>query len=179
MRKAFLLAALTAAGAIALTGVAHAASKTVTINSISTAGVGSSIGTLTLRDTSQGLFIEPKLSGLSAGPHGFHFHAKPDCGAGAGAGGQPAGGMAAGGHYDPKDTKKHLGPHNMAGHTGDLPVLVVDQNGAATLPVVAKRLKVSDVTGHAIMIHAGGDNFDDVPAPLGGGGGRIACGVVR
>ena len=70
-------------------------------------------------------------------------------------------------------------PHNAAGHEGDLPVLVVDQNGSASLPVVAKRLKVKDVLGRAIMIHAGGDNFDDVPAPLGGGGGRIACGVVR
>jgi Cu-Zn family superoxide dismutase len=28
------------------------------------------------------------------------------------------------------------------------------------------------------MIHAGGDNHADHPAPLGGGGMRIACGVV-
>jgi Cu-Zn family superoxide dismutase len=29
------------------------------------------------------------------------------------------------------------------------------------------------------MIHAGGDNFMDHPEPLGGGGGRIACGVAK
>jgi Cu-Zn family superoxide dismutase len=28
------------------------------------------------------------------------------------------------------------------------------------------------------MIHAGGDNHAEHPAPLGGGGPRIACGVV-
>jgi Cu-Zn family superoxide dismutase len=29
------------------------------------------------------------------------------------------------------------------------------------------------------MVHAGGDNYDDTPAPLGGGAGRIACGIVK
>jgi superoxide dismutase, Cu-Zn family len=28
------------------------------------------------------------------------------------------------------------------------------------------------------MIHAGGDNYADAPKPLGGGGARVACGVV-
>jgi Cu-Zn family superoxide dismutase len=29
------------------------------------------------------------------------------------------------------------------------------------------------------MIHAGGDNYSDHPKRLGGGGARIACGVVK
>jgi len=29
------------------------------------------------------------------------------------------------------------------------------------------------------MIHAGGDNYADQPAPLGGGGARVACGVIK
>ena len=45
--------------------------------------------------------------------------------------------------------------------------------------VVAPRLKVSDLAGHALVIHAGGDNYSDQPAPLGGGGARIACGVIK
>jgi Cu-Zn family superoxide dismutase len=28
------------------------------------------------------------------------------------------------------------------------------------------------------MIHEGGDNYSDQPKPLGGGGARIACGVI-
>ena len=31
----------------------------------------------------------------------------------------------------------------------------------------------------ALVIHAGGDNYRDTPEPLGGGGARIACGVVK
>ena len=87
--------------------------------------------------------------------------------------------MAAGGHYDPQGTKKHLGPHHKEGHLGDLPVLVVDKDGSASLPGLAPRLKTSNLNGRSVMIHAGGDNYDDQPAPLGGGGGRIACGVVK
>ena len=92
--------------------------------------------------------------------------------------GQPAAGMAAGGHYDPANTGKHLGPLG-EGHKGDLPALTVDSDGRATKDVVAPHLKVSDVKGHSIMIHAGGDNYSDQPAPLGGGGARIACGVAK
>ena len=46
--------------------------------------------------------------------------------------GKPAAGFAAGGHYDPAHTKKHMGPLSTAGHHGDLPVLVVDGRGDAT-----------------------------------------------
>ena len=58
-------------------------------------------------------------------------------------------------------------------------MLVVDPDGTATLAVLAPRLKVSDVLGRALMIHAGGDNYSDQPLPLGGGGARIACGVIQ
>jgi Cu-Zn family superoxide dismutase len=93
--------------------------------------------------------------------------------------GKPAAGFAAGGHYDPAHTKKHLGPLSTAGHRGDLPVLVVDSHGDATRPVTAPHLTVAEIRGHSIMIHAGGDNYSDTPAPLGGGGARIACGVIK
>ena len=54
-----------------------------------------------------------------------------------------------------------------------------DKDGAANQPVLAPRLKVSDLNGRSVMVHAGGDNYADQPAPLGGGGGRIACGVIK
>jgi len=44
--------------------------------------------------------------------------------------------------------------------------------------LLAPRLKLADVQGRAIMVHAGGDNYSDEPQPLGGGGERIACGVI-
>ena len=51
-----------------------------------------------------------------------------------------AAGMAAGGHYDPKSTGKHLGPMG-EGHGGDLPVLVVAKDGTAKEELVAPHLK--------------------------------------
>jgi Cu-Zn family superoxide dismutase len=65
------------------------------------------------------------------------------------------------------------------GHRGDLPVLTVDSRGDATQPVTAPHLTVAEIRGRSIMIHEGGDNYSDTPAPLGGGGARIACGVIR
>src|SRR5215472_4376982 len=167
------------ASTILVTGTAaHAASTTVDINAIDANGVGKKIGTLRLSDSKQGLRIMPQLANLPPGDHGFHVHVNPDCGPGNGPNGQPAAGMAAGGHYDPANTGKHLGPLG-AGHKGDLPALTVDADGRATKDVVAPHLKVSDVKGHSIMIHVGGDNYSDRPAPLGGGGARIACGVAK
>ena len=63
---------------------------------------------------------------------------------------------------------------------GDLPLLVVNNEGNATTPVVAPRLKtIDEVKGKALMIHVGGDNMSDQPQPLGGGGARYACGVIK
>jgi len=157
-----------------------AAEKSIQIHAISANGVGMALGTIVAKDTAQGLMLTPQLTGLApAGPHGFHLHEKGDCGPGPGADGRPAAGMAAGGHYDPAKTGKHHGPHDKGGHKGDLPPLVVNPDGAATLPVLAPHLKVRDLAGKALMIHVGGDNYSDTPAPLGGGGPRIACGVIN
>jgi Cu-Zn family superoxide dismutase len=169
---------LTTAIFVGCASVAYAASETVTINAIDANGVGKNIGTVRLSDTKAGLRITPQLTDLPPGDHGFHIHVNPDCSPGNGPNGQPAAGMAAGGHYDPANTGKHLGP-NGEGHKGDMPVLTVDASGKATKAVTAPHLTVADVKGRSVMIHAGGDNYSDQPAPLGGGGARIACGVAR
>jgi Cu-Zn family superoxide dismutase len=87
-------------------------------------------------------------------------------------------GLAAGGHYDPMGAGHHTGPYG-DGHLGDLPALYVDAEGKSTHPVLAPRIKVGDLRNRSLMIHAGGDNYSDQPAKLGGGGARIACGVVK
>ncbi len=161
----------------ALAGTASADEIVVQMNLITDQGVGAEIGTVTLMDTPQGLKLVPSLSGLAPGVHGFHVHEKPDCAAGM-KDGKPAAGLAAGGHLDPAGTGKHEGPSGK-GHLGDLPALAVGADGKATEAVVAPRLKTGDVKGRSLMIHAGGDNYSDVPEKLGGGGGRVACGVIK
>ena len=131
--------------------------------------LGRFIGTVTATNIQYGLLLTPYLKHLSPGLHGFHVHQYPSC---------ANYGKAAGGHFDPKHTGKHLGPYNNRGHLGDLPVLYVNKRGMATLPILAPRLKVRYLYGHSLMIHAGGDNYSDTPKKLGGGGARVACGVV-
>jgi len=158
-------------------GKADADPVSVTVHKITDAGMGDMIGTIKAEDTPYGLLLTPSLKGLTPGLHGFHVHENADCGA-AEKDGKMVAGLAAGGHFDPGKTGKHLGPY-ADGHLGDLPPLFVAADGTATLPILAPRLKVKDLTGHALMIHAGGDNYSDQPAALGGGGARVACGVVK
>lgn len=84
-----------------------------------------------------------------------------------------------GGHYDPENTNKHGFPWTRDNHLGDLPALYADSNKEANRPVLAPRLKLEDIKGRALMVHAGGDNNADHPSILGGGGARIVCGVIR
>ncbi len=124
---------------------------------------------LPVKELQNGLLFVPNLSDLSPGEHGFHVHQKGSC---------LNSGKAAGGHYDPEKTNKHLGPYNDAGHKGDLPVMQVDSQGRAIEGIIDRRLTLADIQGRTLMIHAGGDNYSDTPKKLGGGGARIACGIV-
>jgi Cu-Zn family superoxide dismutase len=160
-----------------LAGIVFAEDVIVKVNLVSEEGIGKEIGTITASDSKFGLILTPQLSELSPGLHGFHVHDKPDC-SHAMKDGKAVPALAAGGHYDPANTGKHEGPYGN-GHLGDLPALYVSADGKAILPVLAPRLKVADIKGRSLMIHAGGDNYSDTPAPLGGGGARAACGVVK
>lgn len=130
---------------------------------------GKEIGTVRFSDSNKGLVIKTHLKNLSPGFHGFHIHTNPTC---------ANNGLAAGGHLDPLKTDKHLGPYKN-GHLGDLPVLRATKNGVADDILVAPRLSVKAIRGHSVIIHQDGDNYSDHPKPLGGGGARIACGVIR
>nr|WP_206612525.1 MULTISPECIES: superoxide dismutase family protein [Erwiniaceae] len=163
------------AGGFALAGLAQA--TTVTMNEVDADGVVKAAGTVDVEATQYGVLFTPHLQGLPQGIHGFHVHANPDCSPGM-QDGKKVAALAAGGHFDPAHTGKHEGPWGN-GHLGDLPALYVDSMGNANYPVLAPRLKLADVKGHALMVHAGGDNHADMPAMLGGGGARIVCGVIK
>ena len=158
----------TLAAAIAAVVLAAPAGAQMTVEIHDTATDGA-LGTVMVEaEAGGGVRFTPDLDGvLPVGDHGFHAHLNPDCG---------SGGQAAGGHYDPENTGVHEGPEGN-GHLGDLPRLTSD-GGRVTAAVVAPRLTLIDLYGRALVIHEGGDNYSDSPSPLGGGGARLACGVV-
>lgn len=134
-------------------------------------GTGKSVGSITITETKYGLLFTPNMHDLAPGVHGFHIHEHPSC---------ANEGMAAGGHFDPHHTDSHQGPYSDKGHLGDLPALYVNNDGSATIPVLAPRLhRIAEIKNHSLMVHAGGDNYSDKPEKLGGGGMRMECGVIE
>lgn len=147
------------------------------MNLVTSQGVGQSIGSVTITETDKGLEFSPDLKALPPVNMASIFMPKE-------AASQPpkmaaSAAESAGGHLDPQNTGKHEGPEG-AGHLGDLPALVVNNDGKATDAVIAPRLKsLDEIKDKALMVHVGGDNMSDQPKPLGGGGERYACGVIK
>jgi len=164
--------------AATLTTCAVAQADTVVqMNLVDEKGIGADVGTITISESKYGLVFTPALRGLPPGLHGFHVHENPSCEPKE-KDGKMVAALSAGGHLDPAKTGKHDTPWG-DGHLGDLPPLYVAADGTATQPVLGPRLKAADVAARSLMVHAGGDNHADHPAPLGGGGARVACGVVK
>ena len=161
---------------LALALPAYGAELVVKMSVADATGIGAPLGTIRIVETPYGLAFYPALKGLAPGLHGFHVHEKPSC-APATKDGAPVAALAAGAHLDPANSNRHGEPWG-DGHLGDLPALHVDADGKATNPVLGPRLKLADVLNRSLMVHAGGDNHSDHPDPLGGGGARIACGVI-
>jgi superoxide dismutase, Cu-Zn family len=168
---------LALAASSALFASAACADYKVDMNLIDARGMGASVGSVKISSDAKGVVLTPDLKGLPPGDHGFHIHEKPSCAA-AQKDGKLEPGEGAGPHFDPKKTHKHAGPTG-GGHLGDLPVLKVGADGTATAPMTVAGLKVRDFANRSLMIHASGDNYSDQPQPNGGGGARIACGMVQ
>jgi Cu-Zn family superoxide dismutase len=104
----------------------------------------------------------------------MHLHAVGVC--------QGPGFTTAGSHLNPAGLKHgRLSPQGH--HLGDLPNLVVDQNGKADATVdvtgaeTAKGLKAFLGRGMSLVIHA--DPDDEKTDPTGGSGARVACAAFR
>jgi Cu-Zn family superoxide dismutase len=118
------------------------------------------------------------ISGLKPGAHGLHLHAVGRC--------EAPGFASAGGHFDPGPASNPDPDANHPYHMGDLPNLVADASGKATLKAVTTRVSLSpgplslfDADGSAVTVHANPDQ-GTTGAPKSGvsGGPRIACGVI-
>ena len=130
---------------------------------------------------------------LAPGFHGVHIHSVGKCEANSVApnGGAPGDFLSAGSHF-------HAQGHMGGPASGDLTSLQVRHDGSALLVTTTDGFTKTDLlagTGTSIVIHAGSDNFGNIPsdrynqvngAPgpdettmsTGDAGKRVACGVI-
>lgn len=155
----------------------HMTGWTVDLKQITDTGVGDTMATVTIAAAEgRGVSFRVSGEGFSPGEHGFHVHQNASCQP-AESGGEVVPGGAAGGHWDPENTGTHQGPEG-DGHLGDLPRLTANAEGKIDQTVIAPRITdMGRLAGHALMVHQGGDTYSDEPR-LGGGGARVACGVI-
>jgi Cu-Zn family superoxide dismutase len=148
------------------------------------------VGTATFTETGGGLQLTVEVDGLPPGFHGFHVHGIGVCEPGSASPTDPTmtgDFLSAGGHLGAGDS-------DHGEHAGDLPALFVDESGGGSLTTVTDALTADDLTdddGSAVMVHAGRDNYANVPERYAAGGpdemtrntgdagGRIACGAVE
>ncbi|WP_240224761.1 superoxide dismutase family protein [Rheinheimera hassiensis] len=147
---------------------------TIRMNKVTADGIGDSAGTITVRETADGLVFKPELQGLQAGEHGFHVHQNPSCEP-AMKDGERQAAASAGSHLDPADTNQHAGPDGQ-GHLGDLPMILADSNGNQQ-EVTAGRMKLDDLKNRSLVVHQQSDDY--TTAPSGSSGSPIACGIIK
>jgi superoxide dismutase, Cu-Zn family len=151
---------------------------------------GAEVGTVTFEDAEEGTEVSVDVTGLPPGFHGFHVHAVGVCEPDSANPSDPAmtgDFLSAGGHVG-------VGDSDHGEHPGDLPSLYVAESGTGSMTAVTDALALADLTdddGSAVMVHAGRDNYANVPeryAPggpdemtrnTGDAGARIACGPVE
>jgi Cu-Zn family superoxide dismutase len=151
------------------------------------AGPGGVSGFATLAEDAGGVVhINVKVSGLTSGLHGAHIHTIGLC---ADANGVAFGG--AGGHFNPHGTPhgEHTRGEHTDHHAGDLPNLVVNDDGQGRLNTASAHFTLAhdvaeslfDANGSAIVVHANQDDYVTQAGPLGPGqsGARLACGVIE
>jgi Cu-Zn family superoxide dismutase len=135
---------------------------------------GQVLGMAIFTQEAQGVRISVTVKGLSPGEHGIHIHSVGKC--------EPPDFLSAGPHFNPTN-KKH-GLNNPEGpHAGDLPNLVVGEDGSAVYEHITDRvtltpgeLSLFDEDGSSLVIHAGPD--DQMTDPAGNSGARVLCGVI-
>lgn len=104
---------------------------------------------------------------LTPGKHGFHIHEFGDT--------RAPDGTSAGGHFNP-DGHPHGGPKDEKHHAGDLGNIMANEKGDASIDMKAMGLKVVDVLGRGMVVHAKEDDLKT--QPTGDAGGRVAVGVI-
>ncbi|SDB23201.1 superoxide dismutase, Cu-Zn family [Flavobacteriaceae bacterium MAR_2010_188] len=114
------------------------------------------------------------LSGLKPGTHAIHLHETADCSA--------ADATSSGGHWNPTGTQHGKWGDAKGYHKGDIGNFEANANGNASTRFETDEWCIGcgdpskDITGKAVVVHEGTDDFTSQPA--GNAGARVSCGGV-
>lgn len=129
-------------------------------------------GTVSFQGVGQKVRVEARIAGLTPGEHGFHVHEAGDCSA--------ADASSAKGHFNPAG-RAHGHHGGSDRHAGDMPNLVADASGRASLSAEVDMLSLTEgpagVLNRSVVIHADPDDYKSQPA--GNSGKRVACGTIQ
>lgn len=143
---------------------------------------GTAEGTARFYEMDDELRVTVSLRGLDPGAHGIHIHQNASCAdADSDNDGQPEAAGAAGGHWDPMSTNDHGAPTEEMSdkHAGDLGNIEVGADGMVETTFTVPNFPADeyDVSGHALVLHAGADDLETDPA--GASGTRVGCGIIE
>jgi Cu-Zn family superoxide dismutase len=157
-RAAGVVAGLTLTAAVPF--VVHTAgadgSNDLNANIVDASGAKLGSAKLSFDDGTSEVKVDVTLPAAMAGFHGFHIHSVGQCAA-------PLF-TTAGGHLGGDTT---VAGHRHRNHDGDLPVLLVNTDGHARARFDSDRITFAELTdpdGSAFIIHAGPDNYANIPA---------------
>ena len=160
----------------AIPGAAVADADNMTATAILLDKTGAEIGQAKLVQAREGVLLHIKVAQLAPGKHGLHLHSHGVCEADTGfksAKGHV--GLVEGGHglLNPKGSEP-----------GDLPNIFVAADGTGEMEAFSTRVSLTggdhnllDADGSTFIIHENAD--DHITQPIGGAGGRVACGVIK
>ena len=116
------------------------------------------------------------MEGLTPGVHAIHLHEKADC--------SSADGKSTGGHWNPTFTDHGKWGDAKGYHKGDIGNFTANESGIATVNHSTNEWCIGcgdpkkDITGKAVVVHQGTDDF--VSQPSGAAGSRVSCaGIIQ
>jgi Cu-Zn family superoxide dismutase len=140
--------------------------------------------------------ITARFPGIRPGFHGYHIHANDNPANGDGCVADPA--QPASTHFVSADGHWNPTGATHGEHAGDMPNVMVLDDGSAALSFINEIDPLSDIVGRAVILHEGVDNHGNIPVGTaanqytpnspdattltqntGNAGNRIGCGLIR